>query len=77
VINGLLDPELTFYSDEAWFTLSGYINSQNDRYWFTENPHAVHKVLVHDEKLRGWCAISARRIRGPIFLTKQYIPIIT
>jgi hypothetical protein len=25
VFNGLLDPELRFFSDKAWFTLSGYV----------------------------------------------------
>jgi hypothetical protein len=31
IFNGLLDPDLTIYSDEAWLTLSGYIKSQNNR----------------------------------------------
>ncbi|RZB39757.1 hypothetical protein BDFB_014971 [Asbolus verrucosus] len=35
--NNLLD--LTFFSDEAWFHLSGYINSQNMRMWCSKNPH--------------------------------------
>jgi hypothetical protein len=29
----------TFYSDEAYFHLSGYVNSQNTRMWSSENPH--------------------------------------
>jgi hypothetical protein len=36
VFNGLLDPELSFYSEETWFTLSGCVNSQNSIYWSTE-----------------------------------------
>jgi hypothetical protein len=51
VLNVLLDPELTFYSDKAWFNVSGYINSQNSTYWSTENPHAVHEVPLHDLKV--------------------------
>lgn len=35
-----------FYYDESW-----YVNSQNNRYWSTENPHAVHEVPVHDVKV--------------------------
>jgi hypothetical protein len=35
-IKRTFDPELTFYSDKAWYTLSGYVNSQNNRYWSTE-----------------------------------------
>jgi hypothetical protein len=30
---------------------TGYINSQNNRYWSTENPHAVHEVPLHDWNL--------------------------
>jgi hypothetical protein len=37
------------------------------RYWSTENPHAVHEVPLHDLKVGVWCAISARRIIGPVF----------
>lgn len=33
------DLDRTFFSDEAWFHLSGYINSQNYRTWSAENPH--------------------------------------
>jgi len=28
--------------DEAWFHLSGYMNSQNTRVWFAENLHLLH-----------------------------------
>jgi len=31
--------EQVFFTDEAWFHLSGYVNSQNYRTWRTENPH--------------------------------------
>jgi hypothetical protein len=44
VFKGLLDPELACYSDKAWFTLSSYIKNKNNRYWSTENTHAVHEV---------------------------------
>jgi hypothetical protein len=47
VSSSLLDPVLMFYSDEAWFTLSGYVN----RYWSTENPHAIHEVPFHGLKV--------------------------
>jgi hypothetical protein len=36
---GILD--YTWFSDEAWFSLSGYVNSQITRLWGTENPHAL------------------------------------
>jgi hypothetical protein len=44
VNKGLFDPELMFYSDGELYTLSGYVNSQNNRNWSTENPHAVCEV---------------------------------
>jgi hypothetical protein len=33
VVEGEIDPQLTFFSDEAWFHLQGYIHTQNNRYW--------------------------------------------
>ncbi|PSN33709.1 hypothetical protein C0J52_26546 [Blattella germanica] len=54
-------------SDEAWFHLNGYVNSQNSCYWDTENPHLVHEGPLHDLKVSVWCEISALRIIGPIF----------
>jgi hypothetical protein len=68
VSNGLLDRECVFYFDKTWFTLSGYTNGQNNRYWSTENPHAVHEEPVQDVKVRVCCMISAWRIIGTIFL---------
>jgi hypothetical protein len=52
LFNGLLYPELTFNSDKAWFTLSRYVNSQNNRYWYTEVHHAIQEVPVHDVKVK-------------------------
>ncbi len=31
--------DVIFFSDETWFCLTGYVNSQNNRYWSTVNPH--------------------------------------
>jgi hypothetical protein len=42
--NVLLDPQRIFYSVKTCFTLHGSINSQNNRYWCTEN-------TVHEEPL--------------------------
>ena len=59
--------DITSYSDEAWFHLSGYVNSQNTRMWATEHPHEFHEVPLHSEKTGVRCAISRRRIIGPVF----------
>ena len=42
--------DITWYSDEAWFHLSLYVNSQNTRIWATEHPHEFHEVPLHSEK---------------------------
>jgi len=35
--------DVTFFTDEAWFHLSGYVNTQNTRLCLSENPHALHE----------------------------------
>jgi hypothetical protein len=44
--------DITFFTDEAWFNLSGYINTQNSRLWSSENSYAVHENPLHEQKLR-------------------------
>jgi hypothetical protein len=46
--------DLTFYSDEVWFMLSGYVNSQNFHMWSTDNPHAYLEALLHPQKIGIW-----------------------
>lgn len=57
----------TFFTDEAWFHLTGYLNSQNMRIWSTENPHYFRETGLHPVKIGVWCAMSRRRVIGPIF----------
>jgi hypothetical protein len=59
VIVGAIDPQLTFFSDEAWFHLQGYINTQNNCYWYSQNPHLTHEVPLHPVEVGVWCAVSA------------------
>jgi len=42
---------VTFFTDEAYFHLSGYINSQNSPAWCEHNPHAFYESPLHDEKI--------------------------
>lgn len=68
--NNLADDNLldnTFFSDEAWFHLSGYVNSQNYRHWSSVNPHVYVETNMHPIKVGVWCAMSRTRIIGPIF----------
>lgn len=58
-----------FFSDEAWFHKTGYINASNYRFWCSENPHVYRESSLHPEKIGVWCAISRRRIIGPIFFS--------
>jgi hypothetical protein len=67
VHDGVLNPKLIFFTDEAWFHLSGYINYQKNRYWSSINPRQAFEVPLHDQKIGVWCAIIASRIVGPIF----------
>lgn len=59
--------DITFYSDEAWFHLTGYVNSQNMRMWSAENPHIYTETSLHPQKIGVWVAMSRRRLIGPIF----------
>jgi hypothetical protein len=67
VHDGVLDPKLTFFTDEAWFHLSSYISAQNNRYWSSINPSQTFEVPLYDQKIGVLCAITASRIVGPIF----------
>jgi hypothetical protein len=78
VHDGLIDPTLTFYTDEANFNLSGYVNSQNNRYWSSENLHALIQFPFTTKRQALWCAISTNCIIAPTFYegtldTQQYI----
>lgn len=59
-----------FFSDEAWFHLDGNVNKQNCRLWSTSKPDATLQKPLHSSKVGVWCAISRRRIIGPIFFTE-------
>jgi hypothetical protein len=65
-----IDPKLIFFSDKAWFHMQRYINTQNNRYWSSQNPHVTHEVQLHPVKVGVWCAVSARRIARPVFFNE-------
>jgi hypothetical protein len=62
VVEGEIDPQLTFFSDEAWLHLQGYISTQDNRYWSSQNPHLTHQGPPHPVRVGVWCGVSARRI---------------
>jgi hypothetical protein len=59
-----------FFSDEAWFQQSGYVNIQNRSIWSAENPHTFHERPLNSLKVGEWCAVSRRRIIGPTFFSE-------
>ena len=63
----LIHPQLLFFSYEAWSHLNGRVTTHNCRYWASENPHRIQEISHYDRKVGVWCAVSARRIIGPIF----------
>jgi hypothetical protein len=70
VFKGPLDPELTFYSDVAWHTLSGYVTSHSNRYWSTENLH-VHEEPLHDLKAGIWSARTIQPVSFPVTINSE------
>jgi hypothetical protein len=51
VRNGVDILQNVFFSDEAWFHLSGYLNSQNSRFWSSEIPTCFMKCQYIPRKL--------------------------
>jgi hypothetical protein len=49
---GVLDQ--VFFTDEAWFHLSGYVNSQNYRTCRNKNPHNYTETALHQQKIGVW-----------------------
>jgi hypothetical protein len=58
---------LVLFVEEVWFHVSGYVNTQNNRYWSAVN-HMVIEVASLNYRMVGvWCALVAATIIQPIF----------
>jgi hypothetical protein len=73
-----IDPELTFLLTKLDFYMNAHVNMQNNRYWFTESQHLLHKIPHNNVKGGVWCALSGKRITGPILFmetnnSKSYV----
>jgi hypothetical protein len=55
---GILD--YTWFSDEAWFHLSSYVNFQKTHLWGSENPHTLFEEPLHSQKVGVFRALSQR-----------------
>jgi sulfur relay (sulfurtransferase) complex TusBCD TusD component (DsrE family) len=56
VVEGEIDSQLTFFPDEAWFHLQGYMNTQDNSYWNSQNPDLTQEGSLHPVKVCVWCA---------------------
>jgi hypothetical protein len=65
---------------EVWLNLLSEVTSAicekccawAETIWSGENPNATHLGPLHSEKVGVWCAVSPRRIIGPIFSMKPW-----
>ena len=51
-----------WFSDEAHFWLSGYVNKQNYRYWGTTNPYISISKPLHPQRVTVWAALCSTGI---------------
>ena len=49
---------LFVFSDECTFFVSGHVNTHNNRYWSTENPHELVEHHRGTGKVNVWCALA-------------------
>ncbi|KAJ8936038.1 hypothetical protein NQ318_015444 [Aromia moschata] len=64
-----LQIENVLFSDESTFTLHGYVNHQNCRYWLRENHHWMRELHTQNpEKVNVWAGLIGKNIIGPFFI---------
>jgi hypothetical protein len=73
VVEVEIDPQLTFFSNEEWFRLQGYISTQNNRYWSSQNPHLTHEVPLYPVKVSVCCTLGARRVVDHVLFFNETI----
>lgn len=75
MLNKILDHSIDlgkiWFSDEAHFWLSGYVNKQNYRFWGKENPRIFSTTSMKPERITVWCALSEVGIIGPVFIREN------
>jgi hypothetical protein len=67
VYDGVLDPELAYFTDEVGFHFSEYMSFQNSGCWSITNPRQNSEVPLHDQKICVWCDIISTRIVQILF----------
>ena len=71
LLENIPEDAIVFFSDEAHFHLTGYVNKQNMRDWADINPREMHQKPLHSSKVTVWCAISSAGIVGPWFFEEN------
>lgn len=66
----LIDPGKIWFTDEAHFWMSGYVNKQNYR-WAKENPRIGRSTSMKPQRVTAWCAISSSGVIGPFFFEQN------
>ena len=51
--------------------MNGYVNKQNCRIWDDTNPHEIHQLQMHSEKVTFWCGFWSGGIIGPYFFQNE------
>jgi hypothetical protein len=51
--------------------ICGKVNSQNCRYWTTENPRDIRQKPLHSEKVIAWCDVASFGVIDPYFFEDE------
>jgi hypothetical protein len=73
MLNALDDDNLNhvLMTDEANLHFCGNVNSQNCRYWATQNPRDIHQKPLQTEKVTVWCGEASFGVIGPYFFEDE------
>ena len=63
-------PVKVLFSDEAFFTREGILNTPKAYMWVEENPHAIGRRAVQNLfSINAWAGIIGDQLLGPYLLT--------
>lgn len=57
ILNRSIETRRIWFSDEAHFWLTGYVNKQNCRFWAKENPRIFVTTTMKPQRVTAWCAV--------------------
>ena len=63
-----------WFLDEAYFLLSGHVNTKNNTFWGNTSPEHCLQRPLHSMKCTAWVAISERGIIGPFWFEDDNVP---